>query len=1471
MSAPQPFRSVRPTGPSSTGGSVHTLAAHMASGNAHPQYVKKGDEVGNSNLTAHELDPNAHVIHYLKRSELASVIGDFEASCNTQVDYSKLAENGDYKHVVSSFLLKTILSNADAVKSYFTAVSRTADVVTNFSTAISNPRPVDDYRVPHWDVFGTLRDIVGSMLAGGENSLDEGNPFYLSSSGNPANNPLANIFALKIHSHDNYAAKKHYHDFSDIRDSNDPDSGVIAARSDHNHDNVYARLDDLESLGITFDPDSLRRVGIWETAVASPSITLGTEDQEDDEISYSFNLNLYTEQGNYNFKLSKEAVESNNFESDVINFPSEYLTAVRRGYLTSSEDSENPQTAMVSLSRTFEAIATLTVVSTTNRPIDFSTDNLSDYFCNMTRSMTYKVVNQVLYTDSPLNRVSDDDVDEYSSVNDYKDFVRSSYTRTGYSFESAWYISSVLDIILGLTPKEFIVNVEGNPIKNISELVNAAYEDNEDRSGLVVGFCKAPYTDEDDTSGNLVRLSEELIGLENSIFNISDVTLSNEESERYMNKYSGIKDICFWLIPGLKNRHGDDGHEYTPCESLMTSNQNVYIPYLQYHELKNIYVELEAAELDEPIDTSEVYYDSENGEIALSDGINALSSSTITEGEYDSEDRDIVGSDANGYPGVVNNEVYGWVLQNFVKVEINSFETGVEYFTKSSSADSSTKSYNFTKANSYEQDTEYYVLKPVVDSDSSYLWSKALIIRGEEYNSSSRYFVYDVKSSTFVDISYELSNTYSGVIAVNGTIPSSGLGNYDTCPIFTDRVIKRANREISPIRPVPDQYVAPIVDEIVAKEGETYVHIYASISTISGAKVLQSEFPDISLTTGLTRQNNEITPVVFIISEDSEYPIMFGDTEVDEESLLPIVKYKNVHVVSLSYVGLGEEPDSDYRYVGISEEDGSVQYFESQPTTTEELDVLVSNSAYSHVVKIPADTEDDEYVIPGESLSSSVANEAYCLKLPRYFELVSDKLNAKSDVLVNAFFFNTKDISRIEGKSYFKRSGDVFSEIHFNAGENLSDYATDISSEIYERIDMETMFDIYCAILQLTSSGSEAIDTTTYGNSLTNIVYNLGKDGHLVAWDNWQKYVTDANPSFVEYVVRQNEIIELVDDVLPALKDGLAHAGYDTDGSYNYANGVLRLFKIVSWLNDANTGAEDSVIATRFNLLFGISTEVTRESFTERNSDNPTSSSTEVSTKTNIDVTRLKYGDSVLSNLDDLKRKAGVAWVKNIEDRLVAQEDLNLAAIRTWLFGDTTSAIPAVSTSIDSRLTDLETFSAWARTVITNATGSGGGGLIINSTVTDYDIGPFLANASAQDVVNLNGTVQYNGSDYSILGISENGYTPYQFSIVLKTDVGAGAEYEVIENPVAEVLVHRANTGTVKGAIYVPASSLLWIIVTGANHGVYFRVPDSWVDLYDIRTNSGVADGVSPNIKVCLRVRYFGNSSSGIGKILSGV
>ena len=80
--------------------------------------------------------------------------------------------------------------------------------------------------------------------------------------------------------------------------------------------------------------------------------------------------------------------------------------------MTSAEDSENPQTAMVSLSRTFEAIATLTVVSTTNRPIDFSTDNLSDYFCNMTRSMTYKVVNQVLYTDSPLNRVSDDDVDE---------------------------------------------------------------------------------------------------------------------------------------------------------------------------------------------------------------------------------------------------------------------------------------------------------------------------------------------------------------------------------------------------------------------------------------------------------------------------------------------------------------------------------------------------------------------------------------------------------------------------------------------------------------------------------------------------------------------------------------------------------------------------------------------------------------------------------------------------------------------------------------------------------------------------------------------------------------------------------------------------------------------------------------------------------------------------------------------------
>ena len=69
--ATHPFRTVRPTGSPSAGGSIHTLGAHIANNTPHPQFVKKGDEVGNGNLSAHESDPTAHAAHYVTRTELA--------------------------------------------------------------------------------------------------------------------------------------------------------------------------------------------------------------------------------------------------------------------------------------------------------------------------------------------------------------------------------------------------------------------------------------------------------------------------------------------------------------------------------------------------------------------------------------------------------------------------------------------------------------------------------------------------------------------------------------------------------------------------------------------------------------------------------------------------------------------------------------------------------------------------------------------------------------------------------------------------------------------------------------------------------------------------------------------------------------------------------------------------------------------------------------------------------------------------------------------------------------------------------------------------------------------------------------------------------------------------------------------------------------------------------------------------------
>ena len=292
--------------------------------------------------------------------------------------------------------------------------------------------------------------------------------------------------------------------------------------------------------------------------------------------------------------------------------------------------------------------------------------------------------------------------------------------------------------------------------------------------------------------------------------------------------------------------------------------------------------------------------------------------------------------------------------------------------------------------------------------------------------------------------------------------------------------------------------------------------------------------------------------------------------------------------------------------------------------------------------------------------------------------------------------------------------------------------------------------------------------------------------------------------------------------------------------------------------------------------------------------------------------------DVQLANLADLDKYATGKWVLSLQQRIHDLEDSDpsresytvtydtipvngrkyytksgdvytLAGIgQETLMSFSSGVTYYVSTSLSSRMNELESIWEWFE----NNVRSGGGSLVVNATTTDVCIDAFLnydvnGNAITRGtVVNLNprspnggyvlvptsevnngirvdtnlsgDVVTVNEVSYTrvkVVDVDENGYAPYQFSVILKCDDSvSGAQNKIIENPVAEILIPDAsNAGQYQGAMYVPASSLLWTVTSGTNQGIWFKVPQSWVDLYNLGTNNAT-------YHVYLRKRFYGTS-----------
>jgi len=1495
MSRAQPFRTTRPTGSPSAGGSTHTLAAHMASNSAHPQYVRKGDAVGDSNLTGHEADKNAHVRNYPRRSEIATEVDQYALSKGFRADdihYS--AESAEYRTLVSTYLLNKLFTDASAISSSFPSIALRTNIVTDFSgTTHLSGSGTENYDVPGWSIFNSLVGIVKDVFIGGKHSLATTHPFYSDiddgTESARLSNPLSAIFATKGHTHGGYLtrdlikAPTSIITFDDVRDPYNP--GVIAARSDHTH-SEYLTEDDISRLGVTFDPEVLRKVGIWETAVSTPkSIDSGTVVQSDSD------LDKYATQGNYTFAISKVDIGNNSVDFvDNLHFPAKYINAIRgtlssAGGFVATGDGAYVQT----LSDSVKTEAILNVVSTLNPLIVFGETDFTSRLTSMTKGYTYFAASQRLYTDSPVKRLANSDVggEDVSKLREYKDSVRGVYTRTGYSLESAWYISSVLNLI-GHTPESFIdTTSEDNPVNSVASRVYGAMDSfvKSDSSLVEIGYYKFPHDVADTTVEDKFRLDPRF-ALLNGISNLramdlnwllsSGVASSGKYTVSYMKnaalgKYSGTRDLSRWIMPGSMDKVNGIPATFSydrlnRLDIIANSNNKVYLPYMQYYSSQATWNSV-AVTTDGDISldcTAKIslendvyYYGSDHSVIEFPESDTTSAWQHVNVGTYVPDATvDYIGSDTNGYIAIVTDgtttDRMSDILCEFTKVAsgyLSAFtpdsKTVFAKKVKSNDPDTCANVFEIIPESNYQSADQdnVYVVRLVAERGVTpsirtrgWMWSKHLVMRDgtEEWVAGRRYYKYDVIRHAFEDITTDLDSTMS--LVTSAGIPAD-LQGFEF-PIFEDINVVTLSATTARIYPVVGQYVAPKVSGN-AILGVEYVRLTDSTEIDQSVFDEQDDNLSEAYTTGFVNEGSVRKQVAHIILDGVEASsIIVGDSVFTGAKVVS----NYVTVVISTPVSVGNDAFEDDRQYVVSNSlyaSGYQRLSDVTESTYASVKATYGNTLYY----IEKDYELAEYLMPGEAFDES---KVYCIKLPRYLELLNKKISAATPVYWKAFFYPTTDTAASTGKKYYKKS------LVPGNFELVQSPVFDGSVKLYEIIDVDRFFDIWCAINQLVEDGSE--HNTTYP---ANVKYTFGDNGELVAWNEWQQLVTDANTDFVDFITRIDKFKFALDTFLPDLYSAMNTAGYTYTTEANRKDGLGDLWNMVKWFNPAS-GALTQVTT---DLLLKFSTETTQSTYYTRDSDGPkaagAASRVAITTNTNKNDTRLKYGSSntKLANYADLARKAGVEWVDSLEGRIEVLEGYDVAAIKTWLFGSATTAVPTASYSITTRLDDLELVYDWLKDVLPS-----GGSLNIVATASDKNIWDWISSSNPGDIVKLSSQITVGGNPKRIVDISENGYEPYQFSIVLKTADNGVDGAKVIDNPIAEVEI--PGTGSVpKGAMHIPASSLLWVITTGSNHGVYFKVPNRWVNLYDIPANQ--------DVEVYLRVRRYGSSSGSLNAALS--
>lgn len=589
--ASHPFRTARPTGAPSAGGSVHTLGAHIASGSPHPQYLKKGDEVPTGNLSGHENDPNAHTRYFLSRAELGSDAAAFLATLNVD-NVSNYSQDAIAKYIVTTKMFHDVLGMKTVLAAQFEALVSKWDVVVDPSGATiadnGAKKPVTAY-----SLFKRLYDVVNSMFYGVTGLAvtdDLGNKIYpaawdLFSANNDSTSIRSNPLYLM------FSAIGHTHTPNEVRDADGNIAAVVGhthgeyALVNHLHDGSnglpkYLTMDDLEGEWLT--RDALREVGIFEQTVKTPV----------DIKLLDYDLNRYTTQGNFSFQMSGNMFLDTDAASvlENSNFPDIFINAVKKQIdttlrLVASEDLNAVNAASI-----------LSVKSVTEDDAVFGETNLTDFIVTGNASKTGRVVQQILTTNSPIKR------NEYTSSLDvpkYKDNTRKLYSRTGYALEYAWYISTIAHKILGLTPEHLYGTDPSRAVERLAQAfygyIDAAHNDLPPL--CEVGYSAYPYFTT--PASRRLRAGAEMV--DRAVDSSGARVFKKAESSRPGRNRTGnvlSRDISGWLMPGYYDRNSTDANlDHIAINTLfdnvakvvMPVDTGVYLPYLRYFVDKSDY------------------------------------------------------------------------------------------------------------------------------------------------------------------------------------------------------------------------------------------------------------------------------------------------------------------------------------------------------------------------------------------------------------------------------------------------------------------------------------------------------------------------------------------------------------------------------------------------------------------------------------------------------------------------------------------------------------------------------------------------------------------------------------------------------------------------------------------------------------------------------------------------------------------